>query len=93
MATEISTPNTEVAILTRALNSISAVLTPAAASAILTLEFAPEDQRRMTELAEKSNEGDLTPSERLELENYSDVGHLLAILQSRARQALQRSRP
>jgi hypothetical protein len=92
MATEIPTPNTEVAILTRVLNSMPGDLSPAAATVLLSLEFTSEDQTRLTELSEKSNEGELSPSERLELENYVDVGHLLAILQSRARQALKQFR-
>lgn len=43
----------------------------------------------MQELAEKSQEGTLGNSERRDLENYNHVGHLLALLKSKARKSLK----
>jgi len=48
------------------------------------------DQARMEELAQRNQKGRLSVGEREELENYVKVGDLLAILHSKARQALKR---
>jgi len=42
----------------------------------------------MNELAEKAREGALSSGEDRELENYRHVGHLLALLRSKARISL-----
>jgi len=42
----------------------------------------------MNELAEKAREGGLSPAEEQEIENYRQVGHLLALLRSKARVSL-----
>jgi uncharacterized protein YnzC (UPF0291/DUF896 family) len=43
----------------------------------------------MNELADKSQEGDLTPQEHVEVESYRRVGHWLSIMKSKSRQSLQ----
>jgi len=43
----------------------------------------------MDELAEKASEGTLTASERQDAEALNRVAHLLALLQSKARQSLR----
>lgn len=47
-------------------------------------------QARVTELAEKCNQGLLTPVEQKEYETYVHVGNLIAILQAKARLYLKR---
>jgi hypothetical protein len=44
----------------------------------------------MHELAVANQQGALSPEEKEELHNYFKVGHLLAVLQSKARQALKK---
>jgi hypothetical protein len=58
---------------------------------ILAMDFAERDAERAAELNEKANEGLLTKTEVAELEAYINVGNLLALWQSRARQALQKA--
>jgi hypothetical protein len=65
-------------------------MTPEAAQAIVKLDFNPRDRARMNALAEKARAGTLTKTEDEELENYIQVGHLLAIMQSKARKMLKR---
>ena len=50
-----------------------------------------ELQRRIEELAELSNEGDLTPDDRAEYEGYVQANKFVAILQSKARKLLSTS--
>jgi len=40
---------------------------------------------RLAELAEKANDGDLTPVEQAEYEGYIEANNLLAVLQAEAR--------
>jgi hypothetical protein len=55
---------------------------------VLGLSFGEEDKARMHELAVGNQEGALSVEDKEELHNYIKVGHLLAVLQSQARQAL-----
>jgi uncharacterized protein YnzC (UPF0291/DUF896 family) len=66
-------------------------LSPEQARYFLRLKFPPRDVRRMNALSAKARAGTLTSEEDEELENYVRIGHLLGILQSRARQALART--
>jgi uncharacterized protein YnzC (UPF0291/DUF896 family) len=81
--------NTETAILSRLIESARGELAPEAARYILSLEFKQSDVRRMNELAEKARDGALSPAETGEVENYRHVGHLLALLRSKARASLK----
>lgn len=78
-------------ILCRVLEGEGAVLTPDRARYVLTLKFRAEDLDRIGALAERSNDGLLTPEERTELEAYNRVRMLLIRLKSRARQTLAAS--
>ncbi len=60
-----------------------------AARAILKLDFSAPDRARMNLLAEKARAGKLRKREDAELEAYIQVGQLLAIMQSKARQSLE----
>ncbi len=64
-------------------------LAPEAARSILKLDFNADDRDRMNVLAEKARQGALSHDEDEELSNYIQVGHLLAIMQSKARQSLR----
>ena len=81
--------NSEVAILSRVLEPDKPTLSPAAARDLLALDFGPADKERMRELSAKAREGTLTPAEQAETDNYERVGHVLNILQSKARRSLQ----
>jgi hypothetical protein len=61
----------------------------AAARAILALDFNPADKERMRELSAKAREGTLTAEEQVAISNYERVGHLLGIMQSKARRSLK----
>jgi hypothetical protein len=79
----------ETAIFERIVLPMEVGLNEAAARSILAIGFSSEDQERMQVLAEKARAGALTPDEEQEIDNYERVGHYLAILQSKARFALQ----
>lgn len=64
-------------------------LPAAAAQWLLTVDFAGEDHARMAELLEKAREGDLTPVEDAELEDYGDVGRMLELLKAKAKVTLR----
>lgn len=74
----------------RLVEPVVRTLTPEVAKAIVELRADPELQARMDELAEKCNEGQLTPGERDEYETSSRFGNFIAILQAKARTALKR---
>jgi hypothetical protein len=79
----------EVAILSRVLEPDKPTLSPAAARDLLALDFSPADKDRMRELSAKAREGTLTPAEQAEIDSYERVGHVLNILQSKARRSLK----
>ena len=81
--------NTQLDILTRMIHPARHALSPDAAKFFLSLDFTENDHGRMTELARKSNAGNITDAEARELDEYVKVGHLLAFLQSKSRLALQ----
>lgn len=58
------------------------------AEGILSLDFQDPDAARIEELNAKANEGTLGEREQAELEAYINVGDLLALWHSKARQAL-----
>jgi hypothetical protein len=89
MKTEMLTPSTEGAIWARIVDPDTADLSRDAAQALLQLDFRSADRRRMDELAAKASAGALTRGERKEAETYNRVAHLLALVQSKARQSLR----
>ena len=64
-------------------------LSAEAAEFLLAVEFEESDQRRMLQLAERSEAGALTAEEEAEFDGYLHVGNLLAVMKSKARLALQ----
>jgi hypothetical protein len=78
----------EVAILSRVLHNDQTPLGPEAAKALLALDFPPEDQQRMRALSDKLSAGKMTSDERAEMQSYTRVTQILAVLQARARRVL-----
>jgi hypothetical protein len=78
--------------LDRLLASFSACLTPAAAKRIAAFRADAVTQARVAELAEKCNEGELTPGERREYESYVRAIDFISIMQAKARATLAKSR-
>jgi hypothetical protein len=85
------TANTETAILERLIDPKEDDLSRDAAQSLLRLDFKPQDVERMNELAALARDGALTADQKAELENYLKVGHLLALIHSKARLSLNRS--
>jgi len=85
--TTVST--SEMAILSRVVDSDQPVLSADAARALLRLRFRASDRGRMNRLAAKNRQGKLKPEEEVELSNYIRVGQTLGILQSKARRSLK----
>jgi hypothetical protein len=83
------TANSEAVILSRVIEPEKPNMPPEAARALLELDFGAEDRARMNELAAKARQGMLNADEEQELDNYLDVGHLLALMQSKARRSLR----
>jgi hypothetical protein len=79
----------EVAILSRVLEPDKPTLSAMAARDILALDFRPADKERMRMLSAKARAGTLTPDEQVAIDNYERVGHLLNIMQSKARRSLK----
>lgn len=65
-------------------------LSPEKARLVLSFRIPSADREKVDELGRKSNSGELTEVERAEYEAYVRVMDLLAILQARARLALQK---
>lgn len=75
-------------LLDEFLDPLAESLTPAAAERILALKPSPHVLERVRELGKKSNEGTLTESEKEDYRALADAGTLLALLKSKAHQAL-----
>ena len=78
----------EMSILDRLLDPLGRCLTPEAARRLLELRADPVAQARIDELAEKCNQGEISPEERAEYEMYVAVGTLISVLQLKARSIL-----
>jgi hypothetical protein len=79
------------AIWSRLFESIEPALSAEAARAILAMKYSPKDVARMHELAAKARAGELSTSERVELDTYGVTGSMMGILQSKARVALRKT--
>jgi NADH dehydrogenase FAD-containing subunit len=76
--------------LDRILDPVAETLSPASAERLTRLVVDSETQQRIDELAEKCNEGELTPEEREEYDMYVYATGVIAILQAKARALLAR---
>lgn len=89
----MATATTEADVFSRIFEPEKPNLSPAAARSLLALDFRPADRERINALAAKARQGKLSRREDAELETYIQVGHLLAIMQSKARQSLKKASP
>ncbi len=80
---------TDSEILGRVVNPGAGGLDRAAAAGLLALRFPEWDISRMNELAAMAREGTLSAEQRHEAESYNRVGHLVALLHSKARLSLK----
>jgi hypothetical protein len=84
-----TTSSTLSAVLSRLIEPDEGSFSPAAARAILKIQFAAKEQQRMKQLAMKLQADDATDEEQREIDHYNQVGNLLALLHSKARRSLK----
>ena len=77
--------------LAKILDPIAACFTPEVAERVIELHADPDVQTRIDELAEKCNEGMLTPEETAEYDAYIHAMDVVAVLQKKARSLLAQS--
>ena len=90
MSSQLVIPNREAEIWARLMQARKDDLSSEAARFLLSIEFGESDRERMLQLADQSEAGTLTAEERTEYDSYLHIGNLLAVMQSRARLALDR---
>jgi hypothetical protein len=74
--------------LDRLLEPVGRSITPDLARELVALRADPALQDHIDELAERCNEGTLSPEERAEYERLVGAIHLIGILQRKARRVL-----
>ena len=75
-------------VLDRFLGPFGAFLTPEVAQRFVDFHIDEQTQARIDELADKCNEGQLTPAEREEYDTYISVIDFITVLQAKARTVL-----
>ena len=80
------------AVLDEMLEPVSHCFGLETARALAGLRVSERTQARVEELAEKCNEGQLTPDERAEYEAYVQASTLIGILQAKARRVLAQTK-
>lgn len=81
--------DTAISILRRLIDSQEEDLSAAAAEAVLHFHSTDQDQTRLSELAEKSSGGVLSPSEAQEYDEYLEAADLISLWKSKARLSLK----
>ncbi|MGI8744880.1 MAG: hypothetical protein ACR2NN_20375 [Bryobacteraceae bacterium] len=89
MSSQVITPNTEAAILSRIIQSDERELTPEVARYVLSMKLPSTDEERVNELSAKARSGSLTENETRELDSYLHIGTLLGVMQAKARRLLK----
>ena len=87
MDSQLAAQNTEAGILTRLIQTRLDDLSHDAANYFLSLRFDDNDVSRMNELSELARLGALATADAAELDSHIHVSDLLAVVQSKARQA------
>ncbi len=64
-------------------------VTPNQARYLLDVRFPQSDIDRINDLSAKAGAGTLAPEEKIEMERYVHVGHLLSILKAKLRGMLK----
>jgi hypothetical protein len=85
----MDTTPSEGALLDDLLEPFGACLTPEVAQRLVNLQANETVLARVEELADKCNEGTLTPDERAEYESYVHVNHVMTMLKAKARKFLR----
>src|SRR6266700_2535101 len=80
---------TIISILRRVIDQTQGSLSKEMAEAILRMQFAESDQRRIEELAEKSEAGTLSDQEGDEYDAFIEASDLLSLWKSKARLSLK----
>ena len=80
------------AVLEQMLEPISRSFGVETARALTEFRIGKRMQARVGKLAEKCNEGKLTPGERAEYEAYVQASTVIGILQAKARKALAKTK-
>ncbi len=83
----------DTAMLERMVDPVSRCLTPDVARQIVALRADADLEKRVEELARKSDNGKLTEAERDEYESYVRASKFISILQSKARALLSHVSP
>lgn len=84
-----TTLDDEADILSRIIDPAERAIPPEAARFVLSLRFDSADLDCMNRLSRQAAEGTLGEEDQERLDRYERVGHLLAILHSKARRALR----
>ena len=71
--------------LAKILDPVAQCFTPEVAKQVADLHADPDVQARIEELAEKCNEGTMTPEETAEYDAYIHAMDVVAVLQKKAR--------
>jgi hypothetical protein len=82
--------NGPAAVLDEILDPVARAFSRDVAEALVNLRASRSAQQRIAELAEKCNEGRLTPGEHSEYESYVNAVDLISVLQAKARLWLSR---
>jgi hypothetical protein len=77
--------NGSTAVLDEILDPLTRVFSREVAKALVNLRASQAAQARIADLAQKCNEGSLTPTERGEYESYVSAVDLISVLQAKAR--------
>lgn len=74
--------------LDRLLEPVARCFTPDVARRLIEIRPDPATQARIDQLADKANQGSLSPSEQSEYQGYIEAIDLVSILQAKARNVL-----
>ena len=77
-------------VLSQLLEPVGQMMPVKFAEELAAMRATQDVQARIDELAEKCNEGELTPEERAEYEAYVDAIDIISLLQAKARAVLAR---
>jgi hypothetical protein len=77
--------NAATAVLDELLEPVTRAFSQEVAEALVKIKASQSAQERIARLAEKCNEGLLTPVERAEYESYVNAVDLISLLQAKAR--------
>jgi hypothetical protein len=91
MSSRKAIADAELAIWERVFVPDPARITPDQARFVLGVRFPQADLERINELSAKADDGTLEPEEKVILERYVHVGHLLSILKAKVRGRLKKT--